>query len=216
MTTRKSTGPQAPEQSQHRKGGRPRKRKLTPREQMREQIFALGKTKLRRGHSRLNVSDCIELVRAILTTTGHKRAALLREFAEHKKISERHARRLLPEIAAAVQHFDLTGLAWARFGTVALAPFHALESSIARLDDMARKTTQNFDSLVARVTQAHKKIENQHRELIFHHPCVWKAATQVTTDPASLDVILNAWRDAPDDHARELVIKELEEIARAK
>lgn len=211
-----STGPKGPEQSLHRNGGRPRKRKLTPREQMREQIHALGKTKLRRGLSYSTYSDCIALVRAIVTATGHKRAALLREFAEHKKISERHARRLLPAMRATVRETEQLREAFARFVENVLAPSRAFESSIGHLADTGRKTMQNFDLIIARVTAAHRKIENKHRDLIFHHPRVWLAATQVTTDPASLDVILNAWRDAPDDDARELVIKELKEIARAK
>lgn len=189
---------------------------MTPREQMREQILAFGRA---RGMGRKPSSyfvGHIELIRAIAKAMGHKRAALLREFATHKNMSVRHARRMLPEILEAADSTHKVIDAWDRFANRAQAQALALESSVGRLDAMARTTTQNFDSLIARVTAAHRKIENQHRNLIFHHPHVWKAATQVTTDPANLEIILNAWRDAPDDDARELVIKELEEIARAK
>lgn len=216
MTSTKPTGPKGPVLSPQRMGGRPRKIKLTPREQMRAQLLGLTKKKAGSDKSRLNISDCIGLVRKIVTTTGHKRAGLLREFAEHQKISVRHALRLLPVMRVALREAEHRDEVFARLGDSLIAPYRALESSIGRLDDMARTTTKNFDLLIARVTAAHRKIENKHRELIFHHPNVWKAATQVTTDREFLDIILKEWRDAPDDDARELVIKELEEIARAK
>ena len=210
MTSSKSAEPKGSVLTAHRKGGRPRK--LAPS----KQIIALGNTKSRRGKSPLIYLDCIGLVRAIVKATGHKRAALLREFAEQKKMSDRHARRLLPAMQATVHQTNQINRVTTRFVNSALAQFAALETSFAHVEYLTRTTAQTFDSFIARVTRAHKKIENKHRELIFHHPRVWNAATQVTTDPASLEIILNAWRDAPDDDARELVIKELEEIARAK